>query len=403
MDNIGKICYSRFTYFLRMSFFGNKHSFLGVDIGAHGIKLVELKKNKNRPQLWTYGIIDEALDIHLDQPRGETQHLIVEAKKEEQPIQLEQEMKGKKPSVVFSVQDRKRIEEYSRLLKTLVKAARVSTTNVTASLPVSYIFHALLTMPIVDKRQLDPIVRAEVAKMLSRPIEDMQITHQMVPTTSVEGQEKYMKVLVTAAPKELVAFYTAIFQKAGLHLQELETEAFALERSLVGKDAAVSMIVDIGGERTNFFIIEQGLPLTQRTTQLGGDKFDELLMKQLGVDKKAVYYLKKDISLLPAHALTTPAFDELINEIVKEIQYTFDLFLNQMGNTRKRPEKIILTGGASFFPRVAERIQSKFAMKVFIGDPWGRVVYQQALKNILDTIGPRMAVSIGLAMRNIAP
>jgi len=28
-------------------------SYLGVDIGAHGIKMIELKNTKNRPQLWT--------------------------------------------------------------------------------------------------------------------------------------------------------------------------------------------------------------------------------------------------------------------------------------------------------------------------------------------------------------
>ena len=35
-------------------------------------------------------------------------------------------------------------------------------------------------------------------------------------------------------------------------------------------------------------------------------------------------------------------------------------------------------------------------MKVFVGDPWARVVYQQGLKGILNDLGPRMGVSIGL-------
>src|SRR3989338_2173928 len=55
-----------------MSIFGNKESYIGVDIGAGGIKLVELKKQKGRPQLWTYGIADEALDIHLPEMPDKT-------------------------------------------------------------------------------------------------------------------------------------------------------------------------------------------------------------------------------------------------------------------------------------------------------------------------------------------
>ena len=48
-----------------------------------------------------------------------------------------------------------------------------------------------------------------------------------------------------------------------------------------------------------------------------------------------------------------------------------------------------------------EEIEKKFPLKVFVGDPWARTVYQDGLKQILDGLGPRMAVSIGLAMRNI--
>ena len=48
-----------------MSLFSKSEAYLGIDIGAHGIKLVELHKFKGRPQLWTYGIAEQELDIHL--------------------------------------------------------------------------------------------------------------------------------------------------------------------------------------------------------------------------------------------------------------------------------------------------------------------------------------------------
>jgi len=48
-----------------MGILSKEKSYLGVDIGAHGLKIVELKNTKNRPQLWTYGILEQKLDIHL--------------------------------------------------------------------------------------------------------------------------------------------------------------------------------------------------------------------------------------------------------------------------------------------------------------------------------------------------
>ena len=249
-------------------------------------------------------------------------------------------------------------------------------------------------------KELDHIITAEIRKMLPRPIEEMQIVHQKIPKSVEDKDKKYNHYLVTAAPKELVRFYTAIFQRAGLELQELETEAFAVERSLVGHDKATVMVVDIGAERTNFFIIDQSLPLTHRSINIGGRSFDKVIKKSLGVDDNLVGQIKKDLSR-SKEVLDAEIFLSTLDPIIKEIEYSFELFLSQMGNQSKRPEKIILTGGSSVLPFIKDELGKKFNMKIFVGDPWARIVHQEGLKMVLDNIGPRMAVSIGLALRNI--
>jgi type IV pilus assembly protein PilM len=236
--------------------------------------------------------------------------------------------------------------------------------------------------------------------MLSRPIEEMQIVHQIIPGDPKE-KGKSIKTLVTAAPKNIVKFYTDIFQKAGLQLNELETEAFALERALVGMDKATVMIVDIGAERTNFFIVDQGFPITHRSVQIGGNMLEAILQQKFGLNDKEIMTAKYDVTRLGLDKIPTELFTRMIEPIVKEIQYSFDLFLHQTGNEGKRPEKIILTGGASVFPPIIQGIRQNFSMNVFVGDPWARVVYQQGLKGMLDKLGPRMAVSIGLALRGM--
>jgi len=374
-----------------MSFFSNKEAYLGVDIGAHGIKLVELHKVKNRPQLWTYGIADQDLDIHLPKVAEKTPEELLKEKGMiiEDP---DEKKKKKEPSL-----DDPRIGEYANLLKALLKKAKVTTNRVTASLPVSYIFHAVLTMPKIDKKEIDGVIKAEVQKILSKPVDQMQIVHQIVPDDNKES--KYIRVLVTAAPKILIQFYSSVFQRAGLVLQELETEAFALERSLVGRDQATAMVVDMGAERTNFFIIDKGLPLTHRSITEGGNMVDDIIVAQLGVAPEQAGQVKRELSRVK-NKLDASIFRSVTDPIIKEIEYGFDLFLHQTGNEGKKPEKIILTGGSSVLPFFKDEIQSKFQMRVFIGDPWARTVYQDGLRPILDSIGPRMSVAIGLALRN---
>lgn len=362
-----------------------KFAYLGIDVGAHGIKVVELHKTKGRPQLWTYGLMNQPLDIHV----GEKPQL--------EESQNPEEDKQKSEARPVSFEDDARIKEYGDLLKDLLRQSEVTTNICTASIPVSQVFHTLLTMPKVEKKELAGIVNAKIKKFLRVPVEQMQVMHQVISNE----ENKYMRVLVTAAPKSIITFYTAIFQHAGLELRELETEAYALERSLVGRDEATVIVVDIGSERTNFFVMSGSLPLIHRSIQAGGDRLSQIVKQMLDVPEDMVGQVKKDIARLDSVAYDSSIFDIFIQPILKEIKYSINVFTQQAGKEIKHPEKIILTGGSCVFPFIADRISKEFGMKTFVGDPWARVVYQDSLRPILDSIGPRMSVSIGLALRNI--
>ena len=382
-----------------MSLFSKENGFLGVDIGAYGIKIVQLNKTKGRPQLWTYGIVDGAIDIHLPDFSDKSPEQLSQEGKMLGSSTFQTNGEKKDTPLIYGESD-PRVDRYAEILMRLMKEARVTTTLATASIPVSHVFHTIVTLPKVEKESdIQTYINAELKKVLTRPLEEMQVVHQKIPSTNKD--EKYMRVLVTAAPKTLVAFYSAIFQKAGLQLRELETEAFAIERSLVGKETATMMVVDVGAERTNFFIMDKGLPMTHRSIQVGGDNIDTVLSNILGVDPTLVDVMKGDVGMISWDEKTLSVFDVVLDPILKEVQYSFDLFLSQSGNEGKRPEKIVLTGGSSVFPPLKKRLEQTFDMRVFVGDPWAPIVYQQELKPLLSELGPRMSVSIGLALRNI--
>jgi len=388
-----------------MPIFQKTEGYLGVDLGAGGIKMVELHKTKGRPQLWTYGVAHQALDIHpqLTTRMENTAPVVphMQAPTPHPTATLPAKKSAPAPSLL-TPDDIARTTEYAHILKTLADQSKVTTRRVTASLPVSQVFHAVITVPLIDEKEIDAHVKAKAQKMLPLPIEEMQVVHQVIKDTSPTAQkEKFLRILITAAPKRLIAFYTTIFQKGGFELQELETEAFAIERCLVGRDGGTVMVIDIGAERSNFFIMDKGVPVTHRSIQTGGNSMDMTLAAALGVDPKQAGQIKYDISSMKGIKVPMDIWAPLFDPIIKEIQYGFDLFLSQSGNEQKRPEKIILTGGAALFPPFGEYIQEHFPLKVFVGDPWARVVYQQGLRRVLDRVGPGMAVAIGLAMRNI--
>ncbi len=377
-------------------FFSKPKSYLGVDLGAGGIKIVELKQEKKRPVLHTYGLTSTSQDIHslfLTKPTNHTNTLGATI----QPNEALNPM-----GAIDNIQ----VEKYAKLLKAVCAGAKTVSKTAVVSLPVSVLFHAVINLPPMKKEELDKVLRAEVKKLLNRPVEEMVLDYQVLKDVN---NSKTQRVLINAVPKELVMFYTQVFKLAGLTLESLEPESVALERSLIGRDQSVAMIVDMGAERTNFYIIDQSAAITHNSAELGGEKINKILADNLKIKDNLVEQLKHDffgsLSNKSNPQLTKEKFLDLfypvVDPIVKEIEYGFELYLKQVGNESKRPEKIILTGGASFMPYLADHISEVFKIKCYVGDPWGRVVYQEGLKPLLHQVGPRMSVALGLALRNL--
>lgn len=349
--------------------------------------------------LFTYGFTSEFQDIHRLSAGKETEpdDFIVEQTEGVRPVKKDM------PHIGVSEQ---KINKYAATLKEVCAQAKTQSKNASVSLPVTAVFHSIVTLPKVDVKDFNSILKAEVKKLLPYSIDDMVLDYQVLEKLS---DDKHKKIMVNAVPKSVVGFYTKVFQRAGLVLDSLEPEATALARSLVGRDQAVTMLIDMGAERTNLFIIDQTVPITNHTIESGGNKINKILSASLGVDDALVERIKRDLfetslKLGNGQKLNKDSFikllEPIIDPIVKQIEYSFDLYLRQGGNENKKPEKIVLTGGAAMMPYLSDYLAEIFKIKCYIGDPWSRAVYQEKLKPILNEIGPRMSVAIGLALRN---
>ena len=381
--------------------FSKPKGFIGVDLGAGGVKMVELREEKKRPMLYTYALTSESQDVHRLLAETREKLLAPEAVK----IEQKQDIRGNKKSAPQIDASEDRINKYAATLKAAITASRASSRIAVGSLPVSAVFHSIVTMPKVDNKEFLGILKAEVKKLLPYAIDDMVLDYQVLENFSTD---KVKKIMVSAVPKAIVEFYSKVFKRAGLTLESLEPESMALTRSLIGRDRAVTMLIDMGAERTNFFIVDEAVPITRHTIESGGNKINKLLMSALGVEESDVAQIKHDLyqkSLVGNGVIDQKKFIDMlmpvIDPIVKQIEYGFGVYLNQSGNEQKRPEKIILTGGAAMVPHLAEHLAEYFKIKCYLGDPWARVVHQDKLQPLLNEIGPRMSIAIGLALKNL--
>jgi type IV pilus assembly protein PilM len=213
------------------------------------------------------------------------------------------------------------------------------------------------------------------------------------------------QVLITGASNTMVQKYVTIFKAAGLEMVSLESETFPLIRSLIGKDRSATMIVDIGAVRTNIVIVENGIPYVARSLDMGGNNFTKVMSASMGIDLKEAEQMKCDIKsvsdIYPGEGLPK-IFTETVMPMVTELQYSINLYTEQgEGQPNKRIERVIVTGGGSALPALVEHLGKELNTKVYVGDPWARIVYPSGLRPVLDEVGYRFGVSVGLAMRDI--
>lgn len=386
-------------------------SYLGIDLGAGGVKIVELQEQKKRPVLFTYGMTSDHHEAErfLLSSKQRSITPVRQALLKEKAVEVTSE-DSSSPDTTAATEDRL-VTTYADMIKVVCKQVRTTARKALVSLPVSSIFHTIVTLPVVKKEEFDHLLKVEIQKFLPFKLEETAVEYEVLQNPP---DSRLQRILVNAAPLRLIAFYSAMMQRAGFKAEdvEFEAESVALVRSLMGRDPSLSMIIDIGAERTSFFIVEEAKAITNHSIEVGGDKINKILQNVLNVEDAVVEQLKLDIfnRLLAGQEIAgwskesfLDLFTPVIDPIMKEIQYSFDLFLRQTGNEHKRPEKIILTGGGGFFPYLSTLIAEKFNYKCYIGDPWARVVYQDSLRPVLHAIGPRMSIAVGLALRNFSP
>lgn len=357
-----------------MSLLNSDRSYLGIDLGIENIKVVELKEFKGHPMLVTYGFID-------------------------QPIVNEREGLWTNP------------KRAAAILKKVLEKSRVTTKKVIGALPVSSVFSSVINLSNVNKddlastKRLAPIVHWEAKKLIPLPLEEMRLDWKIINKGDAadlksDGVYKNVKVLITAATRELVDKYREVFKLACLDLISLETESFALLRSLVGIDRSVVSIIDIGAVNTNISIIDEGVPYFNRSVDFGGAIITKMISERLGVGMAEAEQFKADLSL-SENSGNSKLLEEVLSILINEIRYCFNLYHENSDKQKVDIEKIILTGGASLFPGLAKYLSNTLNIRVYVGDPWARIVYPEDLKPVLAEIGPKFAVAIGLAMRDI--
>jgi len=337
--------------------FGGSKSIVGLDIGSHSIKAVEVSRDGG------------GLDLTgVSQVRVNSPDRVVEAIQE-----------------AFAAGG--------------FKTKRVITAVSGRAVIVRYV--PIANMPDEELRRA---VSYEAEKYLPFDVDEVILDCQRVedgtPADAAGGQ---IKVLLVAVKRSVVDEHLAVVQQAGLTPVVIDCDYFALGNAWEARvnrmsqdDEVVRALIDIGAAKTSINIIKGRTSHFTRDFYVAGNDLTEMIAKRFGEAPEDVERMKEDPG--EAQESMQEAFAGVLEDIGSEVRLSFDYYENQFD---QQVEEVMLSGGSVIFPECDRMLSEVLGLEARVWDPF------EALDT--STLGPQvsqlgnttagLAVAVGLGSR----
>lgn len=246
-----------------------------------------------------------------------------------------------------------------------LNAKGITNKNVIFVLSSSKIVNREVMIPSVPDKKVAGIINANASEYFPVNIEDYVIAHSVLETVAAEDGSKNKRVMVVAAPQQMVRTYYELASVAGLNVQSIDYVGNAMLQLIKTQtaDNTTTMVVQIGSESTVLNIVRGDTLLLQRTVPYGINAVVAEVMEANDVDASTA------LSKLQSERLITVDFDD------DAITGSFRYLINNIGRvmdyySSRNPDKpiddVYLTGDGALVRGVDGlfKIQLNVATKV---------------------------------------
>jgi type IV pilus assembly protein PilM len=279
-------------------------------------------------------------------------------------------------------------------IKTPVVAAGVSGSSV--------IVKNIIVPPMTDD-ELQESIEWHAEEHIPFDITDVALDYQITGRTPDS-----LHVLMAACKRDFVANVKQAIQLAGKQPQIIDVDAFALQNCYevnyepqAGQTVA---LLNVGASTSNINIVDGARSVFTRDVSFGGNQYTAALQKEFGLTFEQAEQLKRT-GRLPGESEPrnlAPVFESVSDTLVLEVQKTFDFYRATSDNGQV--QRILLSGGGSKLPRIADFLAENFGVPVEFLDPFRKIKIngRRYDADYLAAVVPEMAVAVGLALRGVA-
>lgn len=263
----------------------------------------------------------------------------------------------------------------------------------------------MIELPAIDDpAEMRHTVDIEAAEHIPIPPDQAIIDYQSVGWFEDESGPR-QRLVVVAAHREMIETLVSAVRRAGLRVDGIDLEAFALIRSLVPtapRGDGAEVLCHIGAGATNIVVSVDRSSQFTRLVGLGGVDLTNAVADQTGLSPQEAEALKAACGLLgdvPAgwdQATVTRVRHALalaVRPLVQEIGRTIDFYRSQ--DFARPVERLVLSGGTALCSGLDKYVQQALGIEVEIGNPLQNLSKSADLSFDVAT---RAAVAVGLAL-----
>jgi type IV pilus assembly protein PilM len=344
-----------------------KKNLVGLDIGSSSVKAVELGRKGAALQLLNLGFENLQTDTIVD---GQIMEL----------------------------------NNVSNVIAQIFSEHQIRTTRVAAGVSGHSVIVKNIVLPQMSQEELQESFSWHAEEHIPFDIADVNLDYELTSRS-----DDALHVLMAACKSDKIANVKQAIQLAGKQPVIIDVDAFALQNcyevNYHPRPGEIVALLNVGAATMNINILNGTRSIFARDASAGGSQYTSLLQRELGLSFEQAEGVKRGMPL-PEGVEPRPIqpIIELVSEaLALEVKKTFDFYRATVQEGDGTIQKILLAGGGSKLPGLADFLARKFEIPVDVFDPFKQIEVdgKKFDPDYMREIVPEMAVAVGLALRGV--
>ncbi|NJL63428.1 MAG: pilus assembly protein PilM [Methylacidiphilales bacterium] len=305
----------------------------------------------------------------------------------------------------------------AQIIQQALAESKIKVSKVATAVPGRDSIVRLIPVPaeLDDKELREMVLNHEAGLYLPYPREEADVDYQKLGYFVDEDGIEKVQVLLVATRKDITDTYVRTFEQAGLQIDVLEINSFALIRTIreqlrqFGPQEA-AVLVDIEFDSTEIAIIVNGVPQFSRTVPIGTQQMQMALARAMNLPAS------RDMELLQGMTIPSTAMDggktghtsvnpgvaammRVLGELTDELRRSIDFYLNQSENLEVA--QILLAGPGGGLSQMDEFFTQRLSLPTTQIDPVSALSLDIDEEKFPSVQRAGLGIVLGLGMREV--